>query len=107
MVCSNNNHRHNMAFRAYFIILLFIILVPCFTDCRAIIDEEIPQISKGGRFPSKFYTKLKDLTKIRNIYDDGPDHDLTNDKIPTDRSFTNPPSCLRCYHVPTPCLCHK
>ncbi|KAL0903846.1 hypothetical protein M5K25_025900 [Dendrobium thyrsiflorum] len=104
MVCWNNNHRHNMAFRAYFIILLFFILVPCFTDCRAIIRQEIPQISKvaGGRFPSKFYTNLTDLTKRRKFF-----YDSNKETIVTDRSFTNPPSCLRCYHVPTPCLCHK
>ncbi|KAL0903849.1 hypothetical protein M5K25_025903 [Dendrobium thyrsiflorum] len=134
MVCLNKNHRHNMAFRAYFIILLLLLLVPYFMDCRAIIDGEIPQISKvAGDFPSRIYTNLMDLTKRRKLigeridpvipgpYDPStcgpqtvpnltaPPPGPSPDELPPDPNLTKPHRCLKCYYVPqkVPCHCHK
>ncbi|KAL0903850.1 hypothetical protein M5K25_025904 [Dendrobium thyrsiflorum] len=134
MVCLNKNHRHNMAFRAYFIILLLFLLVPYFMDCRAIIDEEIPQISKGycRWFSFKIYTNLMYLTKRRKLIGEridpvipGPYDPSTygprtvpnladppgpyRDELPPDPNLTKPHRCLKCYYMPqrVPCHCHK
>ncbi|KAL0903844.1 hypothetical protein M5K25_025898 [Dendrobium thyrsiflorum] len=99
-----------MAFRAYFIILLFFILVPCFTDCRAIIGEEIPQISKvAGGFPSKFHTNLMDLTKRRKLIAEMNPDFPSRDGLRTVTNLTDPLPCIRCYYVPrkVQCHCHK
>ncbi|KAL0903847.1 hypothetical protein M5K25_025901 [Dendrobium thyrsiflorum] len=95
-----------MAFKAYFIILLLLLflLVPYFMDCRDIIVEEIPHISKGG-FLSKLYTKMMDLTKRRKL--------IGQDFIP---SYDRPPPlnyisygslrCEKCVHIPPNIPCH-
>ncbi|PKU87893.1 hypothetical protein MA16_Dca007835 [Dendrobium catenatum] len=104
MVWSNNNHMHNMAFKAYFIIFLLFLLMPCFMDCRAIIVEEIPHISKGG-FLSKLYTNMMDLTKRRKLK--GQDFNPPYYYPPTCGFYGSTPYCERCIYMPpyVPCYC--